>query len=65
MNNTATNETTHALVDISENEVLATGDMNDVTLHILEWNASFGTQYADIEQFNKGEEFYKIMTVTA
>jgi len=52
---------THALVDISEREILATGTIRDAMIHIAEWNASEGRNHATIEDFNAGEEFYAIL----
>jgi hypothetical protein len=61
-NNTTSNTNdTHALVDLTEREILATGTRRDAMIHIAEWNAHEGTNYNTLEQFNAGEEFYAIL----
>lgn len=61
-NNTNSNANdTHALVDLTEREILATGTLRDATIHIAEWNAYEGTNYTSVEEFNAGEEFYAIL----
>ena len=66
MTNTNTNTTardTHALIDIEECELLCAGSLSDAMAHIAEWNASEGTAYASVEEFNRGEEFYRIVSL--
>lgn len=66
MNNTTTIATTidtHALIDISENEMLASGTLADAMQNIAEWNADMGTAFASVEEFNRGQEFYRIVSI--
>ena len=62
-NTNTTARDTHALIDIDECELLCAGSLSDALAHIAECNASEGTAYANIQQFNQGEEFYRIVSL--
>ena len=69
MKNTTTTTTTtttidtHALIDIDSCEQLASGTLADAMQEIAEWNADHGTAFASIEDFNRGQECYRIVTI--
>ena len=60
---TITTIDTHALIDIDSCEQLASGTLADAMQEIAEWNADHGTAFASIEEFNRGQEFYRIVTI--
>jgi hypothetical protein len=61
--NTTTTTDTHALIDIGECELLASGTLADAMQEVAEWNADMGTAFASIAEFNRGQEFYRIVTI--
>lgn len=54
---------THALIDIGESELLASGTLVDAMQEIAEWNADMGTTFASVAEFNRGQDFYRIVTI--
>lgn len=60
---TTTTIDTHALIDIGEFELLASGTLDDAMQEITEWNADHGTAFASIGDYNRGQDFYRIVTI--